>query len=84
MARSSYLTKRDGRYHIQIRFSSLVAPLIGQPLYRASLQTGDYRVALLRLSEFLGWFHRMNGSVVDYVSLFQMNMIQLKRYISDQ
>ncbi|MEN5246158.1 hypothetical protein [Brucella pseudintermedia] len=83
MARSSYLAKRDGRYHVQIRFSSTVAPLIGRPLYRASLQTGDYRVALLRLSEFLGWFHRMNGSV-DYVSLFQKNMIELQRYLSDQ
>ncbi|MRN67705.1 hypothetical protein [Brucella sp. 10RB9213] len=83
MARSSYLAKRDGRYHVQIRFSSTVAPLMGRPLYRASLQTGDYRVALLRLSEFLGWFHRMNGSV-DYVSLFQKNMIELQRYLSDQ
>lgn len=26
----------------------------------------------------------MNGGVVDYVSLFQMNMIQLKLYVSDQ
>ncbi|WP_435657810.1 hypothetical protein [Brucella pituitosa] len=83
MARSSYLTKRDGRYHIQIRFSSLLAPLIGRQLYRASLKTTDYRVALVRLSECVGWIHRMNSSI-DYVSLFQKNIIELQNYLRDQ
>jgi integrase len=82
MARSSYLTRRDGRYHIQIRFSSTLMPLIGRPLYRASLQTNDYRLALLRLAECLGWFHRMNNSV-DYVALFQMNTKELQKYLRD-
>ena len=60
MARASYLARRDGRYFMQVRFAVQCAPLVGKPLYRASLGTSDYRLARLRLSECLGWFHRMN------------------------
>jgi hypothetical protein len=68
MARTSYLARRDGRYFMQVRFAIQCAPLVGKPLYRASLGTSDYRAARLRLLECLSWFHRMNDSI-DYVSL---------------
>lgn len=82
MATASYITRRDGRYHFQIRFPRHVAELIGRPLYRASLRTSDYRRALLRANECAGWFHRMNDSV-DYKSLFEKNSLQLRQYLTD-
>jgi len=82
MARASYLARRDGRYFMQVRFAVQCAPLVGKPLYRASLGTSDYRLARLRLSECLGWFHRMNDSV-DYTSLFQKNVAELRAYLQD-
>lgn len=82
MARTSYLARRDGRYFMQARFAVRCAPLVGKPLYRASLGTSDYRLARLRLSECLGWFHRMNDST-DYPSLFQKNVVQLRIYLQD-
>lgn len=82
MARSSYMARRDGRYFIQIRFASKVALLVGRPLYRASLQTSEYRLARLRLSECLGWIHRMNDST-DYATLFQKNVVELSSYLQD-
>ena len=82
MARASYLARRDGRYFMQVRFAVQCAPLVGKPLYRASLGTSDYRLARLRLSECLGWFHRMNDSI-DYPSLFQKNIAELRTYLQD-
>ncbi|SFJ47480.1 tyrosine-type recombinase/integrase [Aerobium aerolatum] len=82
MARTSYLARREGRYFMQARFAVQCAPLIGKPLYRASLGTSDYRTARMRLLECLGWFHRMNDSV-DYTSLFQKNVAELRAYLQD-
>lgn len=74
MALPSYISRREGRYYLQIRFARPLAALTGVPLYRVSLRTSDYRKARLRLAECLGWFHRMNDSV-DYVDLFQKNAL---------
>ena len=82
MARTSYLSRRDGRYFMQARFAVRCAPLVGLRLYRASLRTSEFRVARLRLSECLGWFHRMNESV-DYISLFAKNVVELRAYLQD-
>ena len=82
MATASYITRRDGRYHFQIRFPRHVAELIGRPLYRASLRTSDYRCAQLRANECAGWFHRMTDSI-DYKSLFAKNKLQLQQYVND-
>ncbi|WP_139789226.1 hypothetical protein [Manganibacter manganicus] len=82
MARTSYLARRDGRYFMQARFAVQCAPLIGKPLYRASLGTSDYRTARMRLLECLGWFHRMNDSA-DYPSLIEKNVAQLRAYLRD-
>jgi integrase len=83
MALPSYLSRREGRYYIQVRFSRPVAAIVGKNLYRASLRTADYRQARLRLSECIGWVHRMNEST-DYVSLFEKNAIQLRLYLADR
>jgi integrase len=82
MARTSYLARRDGRYFMQARFAVQCAPLVGKPLYRASLGTSDYRTARMRLLECLGWFHRMNDST-DYTSLIEKNVTQLRTYLQD-
>jgi hypothetical protein len=82
MTRTSYLARRDGRYFMQVRFAVQCAPLVGKPLYRASLRTSDYRLARLRLLECLGWFHCMNDSI-DYTSLFQKNVMKLRSYLQD-
>ena len=83
MACASYLQRREGRYSVQIRFSTAVAGLIGKPLYRASLKTTCYREAKLRLVEVLAWFHRMNDSI-DYPSLFAKNVRTLDGYLKDE
>lgn len=82
MARISYLGRRNGRYFMQARFAVQCVPLVGKQLYRASLGTSDYRQARLRLSECLGWFHRMNDSI-DYPSLIQKNVAELRTYLQD-
>lgn len=82
MARTSYLARRDGRYFMQARFAVQCAPLVGKPLYRASLGTSDYRTARMRLLECLGWFHRMNDSA-NYPSLIEKNVAQLRAYLRD-
>lgn len=82
MARTSYLTRRDGRYYVQARFSRHVAAFLGRHLYRASLRTADYRQARKRLAECMAWVHRMNESI-DYVSLFQKNAVELRAYLRD-
>ncbi|KFB09422.1 hypothetical protein [Nitratireductor basaltis] len=72
MACASYLSRRDGRYYLQVRLSRTPARLLGKQLYRVSLRTSNYRQARIRLSEHLGWIHRMNDSV-DYASLLQLD-----------
>ncbi|WP_274426492.1 site-specific integrase [Chelativorans sp. YIM 93263] len=67
---------------MQVRFAVQCAPLVGKPLYRASLRTSDYRLARMRLSECLVWFHRMNESI-DYPSLFKKNVVELRTYLQD-
>ncbi|WP_349365559.1 MAG: hypothetical protein ABL311_11325 [Nitratireductor rhodophyticola] len=83
MACASYLTRREGRYYLQVRLGRTPARLLGKQLYRVSLRTSNYREARIRLSEHLGWIHRMNDSV-DYVSLFQKNVRQLETYLQQQ
>lgn len=83
MARSSFLTRRDGRYSIQIRLSKFATTCLGMQLYRKALQTSDYRIARLRLAECLPWLHRMNESP-DYASLFYKNIIELGNFLDDQ
>lgn len=82
MARTSYLARRHGRYFIQVRFSVRVAPLVGQPLYRASLRTSEYRVARVRLNECLSWLLPMNDAP-DYMHLFQLNVRDLARCVCE-
>lgn len=82
MARTSYLTRRDGRYYVQARFSRSVATFLSRHLYRASLRTSDYRQARKRVAECMAWVHRMNESV-DYVSLFEKNAAELRTYLRD-
>lgn len=82
MACGSYLSRREGRYYLQARFSPLIVRLLGRQLYRVSLRTSDYRQARVRLTECMGWIHRMNDST-DYVSLFQKNVYELKNYLQD-
>lgn len=82
MARTSYLTRCDGRYYVQARFSRHVAAFLGRHLYRASLRTADYRQARKRLAECMASVHRMNESI-DYVSLFQKNAVELRAYLRD-
>jgi len=76
VACASYLSRRDGRYYLQVHLSRTPARPMGKQLYRVSLRTSDYRQARIRLSEHLGWIHRMNDSV-DYASLFQKNVREL-------
>ena len=83
MAHCSYLVRRDGRYYLQARLAPFVARVVGQPLLRRALRTGDYRVARVRVGECMGWVHRMNESV-DYVSLFEKNVRQLRLYLEDK
>lgn len=83
MALPSYLSRREGRYYLQVRLARPVASIMGRPLYRASLRTTEYRQARLRLAECMGWLHRMNESV-DYVTMFQKNAAELQRYLTDQ
>jgi integrase len=82
MALPSYLSRREGRYYLQVRLARPLASLAGMPLYRASLRTADYRQARLRLGECMGWLNRMNESI-DYVSLFEKNTVQLRTYLAD-
>lgn len=82
MARTSYLARRDGRYFMQARFAVQCAPLVGKPLYRAALGTSEYRSARRRLAECLNWFLVMNESV-DFPSLFEKNVTQLRTYLQD-
>ncbi|WP_336054916.1 DUF6538 domain-containing protein [Nitratireductor sp. CH_MIT9313-5] len=82
MACASYLSRRDGRYYLQVRLGRTPARLLGKQLYRVSLRTSNYREARIRLSEHLGWIHRMNDSI-DYVSLFQKNVRELEAYLQD-
>lgn len=82
MARTSYLTRREGRYYVQARLSRPLAKFLGRELYRASLRTADYRQARKRLAECMNWVHRMNDSV-DFVSLFQKNAYELRHYLAD-
>jgi hypothetical protein len=60
MACTSYLSRREGRFYLQMRLSPLVARLLGRQFYRVSLRTNDYRQACARLTECIGWVHRMN------------------------
>lgn len=83
MARPSYLIRRDGRYSIQIRLPKLLASLTGTCLYRKSLQTSDYTIARLRLSESMLWILRMIDAP-DYASLFSKNIIELRNYLNEQ
>ena len=76
MALPSYMSRREGRYYLQVRLARPLAALIGVPLYRASLRTCDYRQARLRLAECLAWIYRMNDSV-DYPDLIEKNVAQL-------
>ncbi len=76
MARISYLMRREGRYYVQARLAPHVAAFAGRSLYRASLRTADYRRARQRLVECMTWVVRMNDTI-DYVSLFQKNVVQL-------
>ena len=57
----SSLTRREGRYVLQIRNSKLLFRLLGTQLFRLSLRTSDYRVARTRLLECLHWYDRMNN-----------------------
>jgi hypothetical protein len=82
VARTSYLTRRDGRHYVQARFSRSVATFLSRHLYRASLRTSDYRQARKRVAECMAWVHRMNESV-DYVSLFERNAAELRTYLRD-
>jgi integrase len=82
MGRISYLTRRDGRYYVQARLARHVATMAGRKLYRATLRTADYRQARQRLVECMSWVTRMNDTI-DYVSLFQMNAVQLRTYLAD-
>jgi len=82
MALPSYMSRREGRYYLQVRLARPLAALIGVPLYRASLRTCDYRQARLRLAECLAWIYRMNDSV-DYPDLIEKNVAQLRIYLSD-
>lgn len=82
MALPSYMSRRDGRYYMQVRLPQPMVSLSGLRLYRASLRTSDYLQARIRLAECLGWLHRMNDSV-DYVDLFQKNVRQLRLYLAD-
>ena len=82
MACASCLSRREGRYYLQVRLSAPVASLVGRPLCRVSMRTSDYRQARLRHSEHTGWIHRMNDRT-DYVSLFQKNVRELRNYLLD-
>jgi integrase len=82
MALPSYLSRREGRYYLQVRLAPQMAHMFGRQLFRASLRTADYRQARRRLSECMGWFHRMNDST-DFVALFQRNVVELQRYLQD-
>lgn len=82
MARISYLTRREGRYYLQARLARHVAAMAGRSIYRASLRTADYRQARQRLVECMNWVTRMNDTF-DYVSLFQINAVQLRTYLAD-
>ena len=82
MAQASYLSRREGRYYLQVRFGPLVARLMGRQLYRASLRTADYRCARLRVSECIGWLHRMNDTT-DFVTLIELNVRELRTYLAD-
>lgn len=82
MACASYLSRREGRYYLQVRLNPVTSLLLGKQLYRVSLRTSDYRQARIRLSEHLGWIHRMNDSA-NYVSLFQKNVGELRKYLLD-
>jgi integrase len=82
MARISYLTRREGRYYVQVRLARHVAAMAGRPLYRASLRTADYRQARQRLLECMSWVIRMNEST-DYVSLIEQNAMNVRSYLRD-
>ncbi|MBO9135146.1 hypothetical protein J5289_21750 [Rhizobium sp. B230/85] len=82
MAIASYLTRREGRYYLQLRLSKLTAELLGKPLYRTSLETSDYISAKSRLVQILIWLQRMN----DKKNLSEMVEIlneQAEEYLHD-
>lgn len=82
MALPSYLFRREGRYYLQVRLAPQLANIVGRQLYRTSLWTADYRQARMRLTECIGWVHRMNDST-DFVTLLQKNVVELQRYLQD-
>ncbi|MBO0343897.1 site-specific integrase [Roseibium sp. CAU 1637] len=82
MARASYIQRRDGRYHLQIRLSKSLGHMLGKSTYRKSLGTSQYGVAQYRLRECLGWIYSMNEST-DYPHLIEMNLFTLREYVSD-
>lgn len=83
MAQASYLSRREGRYYLQVRFSPAIARLMGRQLYRASLRTADYRRARIRVSECIGWLHRMNDTP-DFTRLIELNVRELRTYLADR
>nr|PZN38318.1 MAG: hypothetical protein DIU59_15115 [Pseudomonadota bacterium] len=84
MALPSYMSRREGRYYLQIRLARPLAKLAGVSLFRVSLRTSDYRQARLRLAECLVWVHRMNEiDDAGYAGLFRMNIRQLREYVAD-
>lgn len=83
MARVSYLTRREGRYYLQVRCSNVLAGALNRPLFRTSLRTADYRQARRRVAACMGWICGMNDSI-DYATLFEKNVRQLQTYLAER
>jgi integrase len=83
MARVSYLTRREGRYYLQVRCSHVLAAALDRSLFRTSLRTADYRQARRRVAECMGWIYGMNDSI-DYSALFEKNVRQLRTYLAER
>ena len=83
MARSPYLTRRDGRYYLQIRVGSKAAPLVGISVIRMALGTCEHRTARRRLMRCLPWVLDVVDSV-DFSDLFLKSMRRLDEYAASE
>jgi hypothetical protein len=58
----NYLTRRNGRYYLQLRLSSSLATLFGVTVLRRTLETNDLATAKRRMAANLKWLRPMNDS----------------------
>ena len=81
----TYLTRRNGRYYLQLRLSPWLATLFGVVILRRSLETADLPTAKRRLHDILRWLRPMNETSEPPLSTrVPMVLRELLNYLDDE